>query len=214
VSLALGINSVSILGGRPAHLALGASTRTVVRDWHGREWGGNVELAERTIARLRNLLAGERSPEGFRLASPLEGTRIGLAGFGPRMAALAGRVADRLLLNLVTPAQVAPYRAGTEIEITVWVPAALGPDPAAIEQLQRSLRAYLVAPAYAAMFADAGLSGESEILRGVSALGDLDAIRARVAEYHAAGADTVILFPATAGDPGAARLLNLLGGDS
>jgi alkanesulfonate monooxygenase SsuD/methylene tetrahydromethanopterin reductase-like flavin-dependent oxidoreductase (luciferase family) len=130
------------------------------------------------------------------------------------MTALADRVADRLLLNLVTPAQVARYRARVTTSIAVWVPAALGPDPAAVEQLQRSLRGYLAAPAYAAMFADAGLRGEAEILPAVSALGDLDSIRGRIAEYHAAGADTVVLFPATAGDPGAVRLLNLLGGDS
>ena len=91
VSLALGITSISHLGGRPAHLALGSSTATIVRDWHGRRWGGNVLLAIGTIERLRPLLRGERSPEGFRLRSPYPGSQLGLAAFGSEMLKVASR---------------------------------------------------------------------------------------------------------------------------
>src|SRR5260221_4262693 len=41
-ALALGIASVSVLGGRPAHLAVGASTPAVVEPWHGRTWRPTV----------------------------------------------------------------------------------------------------------------------------------------------------------------------------
>ena len=212
VELALGVNSVSILGGRPAHLALGASTATVVRDWHGRRWGGNVELAADTIDRLRPLLRGERGPGRFRLRSPVAGSEIGLAAFGKRMAAAAASLADRLVLNLVTPAQVAGYRSLTEQPITVWVPAALDPGPAAMEQVLGELRVYLAAPAYAAMFRQAGLAGPGEIAAAVSAIGDLDRVRERIGEYHSAGATTVALVPVTAEDPGGERLLRALRG--
>ncbi len=212
VGLALGVNSVSLLGGRPAHLALGASTATVVRDWHGRRWGGNAELAAETIGRLRPLLRGERGTGGFRLRSPVLGSEIGLAAFGKQMAATAARLADRLVLNLLTPAQVAGYRSVTEQPITVWVPAALDPGPAAMEQVLRELRVYLAAPAYAAMFRQAGLHDPSEIAAAVSAMGGLDRIRERIAEYHSAGATTVALVPVTAEDPGGERLLRTLGG--
>ena len=196
----------------PVSLALGASTATVVRDWHGRRWGGNVELAADTIDRLRPLLRGERGPGGFRLRSPVLGSEIGLAAFGERMAATAARLADRLVLNLVTPAQVAGYRSRTEQPITVWVPAALDPGPAAMEQVLRELRVYLAAPAYAAMFRQAGLQEPSAIAAAVSAMGNLDRIRERIAEYHSAGATTVALVPVTAEDPGGERLLRTLGG--
>lgn len=213
VSLALGVTSVSILGGRPAHLALGSSTATIVRDWHGRSWGGNAPLAVETIARLRPLLRGERTPEGFRLRSPEPGTEIGLAAFGSEMLKVASRLADRLVLNLLTPAQVAEFRARTELPITIWVPAALDPGDEARRQLLRELRVYLAAPAYATMFRRAGLTDEEGIAAAVSALGSAAGIRERVAEYHAAGANTVALVPVTAEDPGGARLLRELGGE-
>ena len=212
VSLALGVNSVSILGGRPAHLALGSSTATIVHKWHGREWGGNLERVAVSIGALRALLAGERGPGGFRLRSAVPGTQIGLAAFGPRMVDVASRLADRLLLNLLTPAQVAQFRARTRLPITVWVPAGLDPGAATLEQVVRELRGYLAAPAYAAMFRQAGLSEPAEIAAAVSALGDLSAVRERIAEYHAAGATTVALVPVTAEDAGGEGLLRALGG--
>jgi probable F420-dependent oxidoreductase len=212
VSLALGITSVSILGERTAHLALGSSTATVVRDWHGRRWGGNVLLATGTIERLRPLLLGERSPEGFRLRSPFPGSQIGLAAFGAGMLKVAARLADRLVLNLLTAAQVAEFRARTELPITVWVPAALDPGEAARLQMIRELKVYLAAPAYAAMFRRAGLTDEDAIAAEVSAMGSLERLRERIAEYHSAGATTVALVPVTAEDPGGARLLQAVGG--
>jgi alkanesulfonate monooxygenase SsuD/methylene tetrahydromethanopterin reductase-like flavin-dependent oxidoreductase (luciferase family) len=214
VSLALGVTSVSILGRRPAHLALGSSTATVVRGWHGRKWGGNVRLAIDTIERLRPLLRGERSPEGFRLRSPLPGSQIGLAAFGPEMVKVASRLADRLVLNLLTPAQVAEFRARTELPITIWVPAALDPGADSMLQVLRELKVYLAAPAYAAMFRRAGLEEPDAIASAVSAMGSPARIRERVAEYHSAGATTVALVPVTAEDPGGARLLSALGGES
>ena len=211
VSLALGITSVSTLGERTAHLALGSSTASVV-EWHGRKWGGNVLLAIGTIERLRPLLRGERSPEGFRLRSPFPGSEIGLAAFGSEMLKVASHLADRLVLNLLTPAQVAEFRARSELPITIWVPAALDPGEAALDQVRRELKVYLAAPAYAAMFRRAGLSDPDAIAAQVSALGSLERIRERIAEYHAAGATTVALVPVTAEDPGGERLLREMGG--
>ena len=211
VSLALGITSVSTLGERAAHLALGSSTATVV-GWHGRKWGGNVLLAKGTIERLRSLLRGERSPEGFRLRSPFPGSEIGLAAFGSEMLKVASSLVDRLVLNLLTPAQVAEFRARTELPITIWVPAALDPGEAALDQLRRELKVYLAAPAYAAMFRRAGLIEAEAIAAQVSALGSLEQVRERIAEYHAAGATTVALVPVTAEDRGGSRLLKAIGG--
>jgi probable F420-dependent oxidoreductase len=211
VSLALGVTSISILGGRPANLALGSSTKTVVRDWHGRHWGDNLERAEQTVRWLRPLLAGERSPGGFRLRTTFPGSQIALAAFGPEMERLAARIADRLVLNLLTPAQVAEFRARTRLPITVWVPAALDPGEEAAAQVQRELKVYLAAPAYAAMFHQAGLQDPAKIAAAVSAMGDLRRVRERIAEYHSAGATTVALVPVTAEDPGGHRLLEATG---
>src|SRR5207237_8644826 len=83
------IKVVWIFSGRRVHLALGSSTATIVRKWHGREWGGNLERVAESIGALRALLAGERGPGGFRLRSAVPGTQIGLAAFGPRMVDVA-----------------------------------------------------------------------------------------------------------------------------
>jgi probable F420-dependent oxidoreductase len=214
VSMALGTATISHLGGRPAHLALGSSTRTIVRDWHGRRWGGNVLLATATIEELRPLLAGERALDGFRLRAPFPGSQIGLAAFGAEMLKVASRLADRLVLNLLTPAQVAAFRARTELPITIWVPAALDPGEEARLQVIRELKAYLAAPAYAEMFRQAGLEDPDQIATRVSAMGSLDQVRERIAAYHAAGAATVAVVPVTAEDPGGDRLLAAIGGDA
>jgi probable F420-dependent oxidoreductase len=214
VSLALGITSISHLGGRPANLALGSSAATIVRDWHGRKWGGNVLLAVDTIERLRPLLRGERSPAGFRLRSPYPGSQLGLAAFGSEMLKVAARLADRLVLNLLTPAQVAEFRIRTQLPITIWVPAALDPGEEARLQVTRELKVYLAAPAYAEMFRRAGLEDPLEIAAQGSAMGSLEQVRERIAEYHSAGATTVALVPVTAEDPGGKRLFSAAGGDA
>jgi len=226
-ALAMGVNSISILGGRPADLALGASTPTVVAGWHGRVWGDQVGLVNAALDEVRLLLAGERAGRGFRLRSPAgAGTQIAVAAFGPRMLRLAAPRADRVVFNIVTPAQVRRLtRAPGLPPATVWVPGALDPGPAAMEQLRRELAVYLAQPGYGEMFSEAGFGDVVEAARAggrpevpealvlaVSALGGKTQLEARIEEYHSAGADTVAVVPATAEDPGGERLLRALGG--
>ena len=114
-ALALGIASVSELGGRRAGLALGASTPLVVEGWHGQSFEQPVERMREVVEALRPMLAGEKSAfagklaasRGFRLAATPPHSTIGIAAFGPKMLGLAARIADGVVVNLVTPAQVA-----------------------------------------------------------------------------------------------------------
>jgi len=242
-ALALGIASVTALGGRPAHLALGASTPVVVSQWHGRPWRHTLTHMRETVAALRPILAGERSDSdgalahshGFRLASGAQQTRLAVAAFADGMIDLAATVADRLVVNLLTPAQVARVRqradaaaaaAGrTRPPLVAWVPAALEPGEATLAQLARQLVIYLAPPGYGEMFAAAGFGELVEraragthprellatlpraLIDAVAALGDATAVRARLDEYRRAGADVVAVVPATADDPGGRRLL-------
>lgn len=234
VGLALGISSVANLGGRTADLALGASTPHLVTAWHGRPWPDNPSLIRDTVPVVRSLLRGSSGPGGFRLRAPFAGgggpARIGVAGFGPRMLRVARELADMAVLNIVTPAQVAWVRQalGPSTPLTVWVAAALDPGPDAYQQLRRELVGYAAHPGYGEMFAAAGFEPVVAIARAgghprqvlaaipdtmidaVAAMGNLTAIRSRVAEYHEAGATTVALVPVTAEDPGGARLLSAL----
>ena len=49
VALAMGIGSIAVIGGRPARLAVGASSPAVVERWHGRRWSGQAERLEEGV---------------------------------------------------------------------------------------------------------------------------------------------------------------------
>ena len=244
VALALGIHSVALLGGRAADIALGASTPVIVEGWHGRSWQPAVSRLRETIAALRPILAGERSgfagrhvrTSGFRLRDQTWPASVAVAAFAPGMVRAAAELADRVVLNLVTPKQVAVVRAAVDVAagaagrsappLTVWVPAAVDAGPATHRQLAGQLAAYVGAPGYGEMFSDAGFTSIVSLARSgtvrradlseriplqmteaVGAIGDRLTVQQRIAAFHAAGADTVAVVPATAEDPGGRRTL-------
>jgi len=246
VALALGIGSIAALGARPAQLALGASTPFVVERWHGRPWHHTVTQLRETVEALRPMLAGERSDfegdqvrtTGFRLRVAPPNATITLAAFGPRTVRLAGEIADRMVLNLVTVDQVARLRAAlaeaaaaagrSTPPIACWIATAVDPSPSALDQLRRALVAYAGAPGYGEMFTDAGFghvvtlarSGAHprevlaavpvELVEAIGAVGSAATVAQRLDEFHAAGVDDLALVPATAGDEAAARTLTEL----
>ena len=245
-ALALGIASVTAIGARPAHLALGASTPVVVSRWHGRPWQRTIRHMRETVDALRPLLAGERGRfsgdlvhcDGFRLVSPSPATEICIAAFGPKMLSLAAAIADRVVVNLVTPPQVSEVCRQIEAAaravdrppppLVAWVPAAIDPTESVWRQLAMQLGAYVGAPGYGEMFTAAGFSEIVQLARSgvrqrdlvaamprgltaaIGAIGSLHEVRSRIAAFQAAGAATVGIVPATATDPGAERLLGAL----
>jgi probable F420-dependent oxidoreductase len=247
VTLALGVSSVASLTGSRVDVALGASSPAIVAGWHHRQWAHHVPVMRETMECLRSILDGARSDfagryvssRGFRLRTPSPATRIALGAFGPGMIRLAAQHADELVLNLASPARVAQVRTALEAaaaatnrpapRLTVWVPAALDPGPAALAQLAGQLAVYLAPPGYGEMFGALGFgdlvrtarSGATrrdlaaaipvELLAAVSALGSADRVVARLDAYREAGADCVAVVPSTAEDPGARVLLRALG---
>ncbi len=238
VALALGAGSVSELGGRPARLALGASSPAIVTGLHGRAYARLPELARETLSALRPLLRGDRNERGFKLRVAVPAPDLTLAAFGPKMLRVAAREADRVVLNLVTPAAVREVRGTLEREarsagracprLAVWVAAAHEASDAGIAQLARQVCVYLAPPGYGEMFRAAGFgalvararAGEAQpalardvpraLLEAVAMLGDEAALRARLGDYAAAGADEIALVPVTAGDAAGKRVLAAL----
>ena len=223
-ALALGLSTVVTLTGRPARLALGASSPQIVSDWHGVPWKGAAARMHHTVRGARAALTGDRvaanghGSRGFRLREPLPDNRISIAAFGPATMRVAAEEGDEVVLNLVTTEQVARVR----------LPAALDPEPGTMRQLSGQLAAYLAPPGYGDMFAALGY-GELvararagtpraelaydiplSLLEAVGALGSAAEITRRVNECFQAGADHVGLVPATAGDPAGRRLLTAL----
>ena len=238
VALALGLSSVTMAGSRQAHLALGASSPMVVEQWHDRPWGPPVGQMHATVGALRALLAGERH-RGFRLRDPQPEARLTVAAFGPRMIAAAAERADRVVVNLLSPEQVARVRAALDEAavaagrpepppLAVWVPACLDPGEAAMAQLTRQLVAYCAPPGYGEMFIQSGFGSVVTLARSgarpaevqaaippamvesIAALGGVGDLRRRIAAYRDAGAAAVGIVPVTAEDPGGERLLAAL----
>ena len=238
VAIALGVSSVATLTGRAVDVALGASSPAIVSGWHDRPWSGLAGQMQESVLALRALLDGERIDRGFKLRRPQTEASITVAAFGPRMTRVGARFADEVVLNLVAPEHLAIVRAGIDAEaasagrpapgLAVWVPGALDPGEQARAQLAGQLAVYLGAPGYGELFAGLGfgdlvdraragsaraeLAGAvpSSLLEQIGALGDSGQIAARVAAYHAAGADHVAIVPSTAEDPAGVRLLDAM----
>jgi probable F420-dependent oxidoreductase len=246
VGIALGASSVATLTGAAVDVALGASSPAIVSGWHDRPWEGLPRQMRETVTVLRTLLGGGRGDfdgarvrtHGFRLQRPLPDAAIAVAAFGPAMTRVAARAADRIVLNLVTPAHVATVRQLVDAEasrvgraappLAVWVPVALDPGAATLLQMAAQIAVYLRPPGYGEMFTALGFGalvadarrGRSrqelataiprELLAAVGAIGSAAEITARIAAYHEAGADDVAIVPATAEDPAGARSLSAL----
>ena len=156
-----------------------------------------------------------------------------------RLAAVAAREADRMVINLVTPKSAARLvqmlhdacrAAGRPVPpVAVWLAAVIDPNEAGIEQLRRGLVSYLPAPGYGEMFAEAGFGkvvrfartrphpGEllaaipPEVVEHVSLVGTGQTVRARLAEYADAGVDEVALVPGSSdADPAGVATLTAL----
>lgn len=239
VALALGIASVTVLGGRTAHLALGASTPTVVQDWHAGTWDHTAARVKASVAAVRPLLRGERV-DGFRLRDPVPGAEVRVAAFGPRMLRVAAGCADGVVVNLLTPQAVAEIKNAVTVAardlgrppppLSAWVAAAYEPGPATIDQLRRQLAVYVAQPGYGEMFASAGFADvveksrraghpqsiveliPDELVATVCALGDEMILTERFSEYVAAGVDTLCVVPATAEDAGGEKILRVVAG--
>jgi probable F420-dependent oxidoreductase len=244
-AIALGVASVATLTGRPVDVALGASSPAIVAGWHDRPWSALAPRMQETVSALRALLDGARAEidgehvrvHGFRLRRAQPGASIGVAAFGPAMTRVAARHADEVVLNLVTPEQVAAVRGRIDAHaaaagrsraprLAVWVPAALDPGERTRAQLAGQLAVYLGAPGYGEMFAELGHATLVARVRGgglrraeivaaipielaaqVGAIGTAAEVAARLDAYRDAGADHVAVVPSTAEDPAGGGVL-------
>jgi len=159
-----------------------------------------------------------------------------IAAFGPRALDVAARHADRMVVNLVSPAaaetlvqglrEAASRIGATPPPVAAWVVAAADPGPAELEQLRRGVVGYLAAPGYADMFRAEGFGDlidfaltrphprellaavPAEAIAAVGLFGSGDEIAAKIGSYAAAGVDELAIVPATSDDdPGGAKTL-------
>ena len=236
-AMALGVASLAELTSRSVRLALGTSSPAVV-GWHGRGREHPAATLEAAAVEVRRVLRGERAATGFRLRLPAVEAHLTIAATGPKAVDVAARLADRMLLNLVTVEAVARLRGALDDAaaaagrppppLAAWLPAAVDPTPDDEAQLARGLVAYLAAPGYGEVFTEAGFgelvaaarSGASPrdlfastptaLARAVGLVGTPAEVAERIAAYRAAGLDQVAVVPATASDPAGRRTLTAL----
>ncbi|MFI7131139.1 LLM class F420-dependent oxidoreductase [Nonomuraea sp. NPDC050153] len=231
--IAMGAASVAGLTGRRVDVAVGTSSPLVVEGWHGRSRARSAAVLREAVEALRPLLDGERSTGGYRLRLPAPRSRLTVAAFGPSAVRTAA-LADRMVLNLITPASAgrlaAQARAANpDVSVAAWVTAAVDPDREAVDRVRRAVVGYLAAPGYGEMFAEAGFADvvafartrphprelfdavPDALVASVALLGDVDAVTARLSAYAAAGVDEVALVPvSTDRDPGGTATLKAL----
>ncbi|GAA0954882.1 LLM class F420-dependent oxidoreductase [Actinocorallia libanotica] len=246
--IARGVASVADLVGRGVNVAVGTSSPLVVSHWHGRSRERSATVLRESVLALQSLLAGDKTDfrgdavttRGYHLRLDAPKTSIAVAAFGPSAVRTAARHADRMVLNLITPASAASLVAQMREEaasagaaapqVTAWVTAAHGDDPEAVDQIRRGVVGYLAAPGYGEMFIEAGFGDlvafartrphpkdllaavPRELIASVGLLGGDEEVRAQLAAYAEAGVDEVAVVPASVdGDLGGrATLQNLL----
>ena len=162
-------------------LGLGTSTPIIVEDWHAAPWGESpLALTRECVDLVRRFLAGDRVTTDtgrwrYRRAQMTAradtSPPIYLAALNDRMLELAGEIADGVILNFVTVADVAharervavgAARAGRDLdgfELMVFFRSTVTDDYERVRhRYQRELLTYVMAPVYQRMFAREGFA--------------------------------------------------------
>lgn len=176
-------------------LGLGLSSEIIVGQWHGLPFAPSIQQMREAVQIIRMTAAGERvnfdgqfyTLKNFRLAIPVPPTppKIYLAALGPKMCALAGEVADGVLLNWIPPSalpasighvEAGAKRAGrrlSDIDVAVYVRTCVTDEAGpARETLARDITGYAIVSVYARFFEECGFSEEVEAVNRAWKAGD------------------------------------------
>lgn len=222
VDAAIQARSVAATMGAPVVAGFGPGAEILQASVHGTPWRSPLTAAREYLTIVRALLAGEPADvegEYFSLRGgipPLPGVdvEVGLGVLRPRMARLAGELAD-VAITWLTPLPYLSDRvlpalcegaeaAGRPVpRVVALVPVALsGPDRDPVELARLGSTAHLKLPHYCAMLRDAGLdvdpadpAGGARTLvdAGVFVHGEPDEVAKQLDGYCAAGVDEVVL---------------------
>lgn len=197
---------------RRVMIGIGISSPAVTSRWHGAPYGDRpLARVREFITLVRACLSGERvdfagdfyEVKGFRLGVRLGEKRpeIVVGALGPKMLALAGEVADGVLLNYLPATHVAwsleqvrngIERAGRpagEVTSYAYVHAGVCDREAAVDKARKDLFSYAVVDSYAANFTRAGYGDAVAEIREAHAAKDRAAALAAVSDEMVDGID-------------------------
>lgn len=216
---------------RDVLLGIGISSPVVTQQWHGVAYGERpLDHVREYVALVRECLSGESvtfegdfySVKRFRLGIR-QGERkpkIVIGALNPGMLALAGEIADGVLLNYL-PASHVPWsieqvRKGGDAEVYAYVHVGVADREAAVENARKDLFSYAVVDAYARNFTRAGFADEVADIRehhaakdregalaavsdrmvdAIDVVGDAALVRSTIEDYVANGVDHPIVMP-------------------
>lgn len=200
VAMALTAASLSQLCPSRMILGLGVQARQYVEDWHGSVYRKIVTAMREYVTIVRGILAGERvslDGEIFRVKNfqlqippPDPPIPIYVAAVGPKMAQLAGEIADGILgyfysvpyvRNVILPSlETGARKAGrrlSEIDVACGFPAIVTSDSSGLRQIKGQVIMFATAggssPYYAESLAQAGFRAETQQIQQRVARGDM-----------------------------------------
>lgn len=205
----MGIQAATLqdMSGGRLLLGLGAANRNIA-SWHGQEFSKPLRRAREYIEITRAVARGERvdyhgeiydTGVGFKLSwrPQYPDFPIYLAGLGPQMTRLAGRIADGVVINMATPPKIreiaarvraAAQEAGRDpdrIDIIAKARVSLNPDRAvARSRLRQVLTFYNLADYYGEMLIELGFGRYVQAIRDAYKAGGFRAAQAAVADEY------------------------------
>ncbi len=212
-------------------LGIGISSPVVAQRWHGQPYTDRpLDQVREYVTLVRACLSGEKvdfagdfyQVKGFRLGVRLgeRRPRIVVGALNPRMLALAGELADGVLLNYLpashVPWSVEQVRKGGDATIYAYVHAGVCERHEGLANAKRDLYSYAVVDSYARNFERAGFGDEVAEIRArfadgdragaveavsdrmvdaIDVMGDADTAHATMRAYVDAGVDVPVLMP-------------------
>jgi probable F420-dependent oxidoreductase len=178
-------------------LGVGISSPVVATRWHGQSYTERpLDQVREYVTLLRACLSGEKvdfagdhyQVKGFRLGvrQGEKQPKIVVGALNPKMLALAGELADGVLLNYLpashVPWSVEQVRKGGPAEIYAYVHAGICERDEGIDLARRDLFSYAVVDSYARSFTRAGFGDAVDAIRDAHAAGDREAALAAVSD--------------------------------
>lgn len=191
-------------------LGLGVANETIAA-WHGDTYDRPLRRIREYVEIVRATYSGERvdyegefyaSTKGFKLSfdPPPYPLRIWLAALGEKMAKLAGKIADGVVINMADPDRVRQIvewfhegarsagRDPADLQVIPKLRVALHDDPAeARRTLKKVLTFYALQNGYGQMLSDMGFGDQIEHIRGAYRSDGFRAAREQVPDEMLAG---------------------------
>ncbi len=208
-AVTLGIQAATLqdLSGGRLLLGLGVANKTIAA-WHGGTFDRPLRRAKEYIEIVRQTAAGERveyqgeiysTGQRFQLSwKPAHPSfPIYLAGLGPQMTRLVGRISDGVFINMGTPAKIREIasrvrdgaveagRDPSKIEIIAKVRVSLNPDRAvARSRLRQVLTFYNIADHYKDMLRASGFESEVDEVQEAFRHGGFKAASTKITDAY------------------------------